>query len=143
MVKIRKSNAKVPSGFEDIQETLEEIERKMRDAENESHEGKRITESTWSIFRIHHARSRYIFDLYKRKAISKELYDYCLKENIADRFLIAKWKKQGFENLCCLRCVQPRDTNFGTMCICRVPKSKLEENRAFECQHCGCRGCSG
>ena len=55
-----------------------------------------------------------------------ELYEYCLKENIADKNLIAKWKKQGYENLCCLRCIQVRDTNFGTNCICRVPKSKLE-----------------
>lgn len=56
-----------------------------------------------------------------------ELYEYCLQENIADKNLIAKWKKQGYENLCCLRCIQTRDTNFGTSCICRVPKSKLEE----------------
>ena len=56
-----------------------------------------------------------------------ELYEYCLKENIADKNLIAKWKKQGYENLCCLRCIQIRDTNFATNCICRVPKSKLEE----------------
>jgi len=50
-----------------------------------------------------------------------------LQEKIADQNLIAKWKKQGYENLCCLRCIQTRDTNFGTSCICRVPKSKLEE----------------
>lgn len=56
-----------------------------------------------------------------------ELYDFCLQEKIADQNLIAKWKKQGYENLCCLRCIQTRDTNFGTSCICRVPKSKLEE----------------
>ena len=45
---------------------------------------------------------------------------------MADKNLIAKWKKQGYENLCCLRCIQTRDTNFATNCICRVPKSKLE-----------------
>ena len=56
-----------------------------------------------------------------------ELYEFCLKEGYADKNLIAKWKKQGYENLCCLRCIQCRDTNFGTNCICRVPKSKLEE----------------
>ena len=60
-------------------------------------------------------------------SLSLELYDYCLKERIADANLIAKWKKQGYENLCCLRCIQTRDTNFGTNCICRVPKGKLEE----------------
>nr|CAD7265531.1 unnamed protein product [Timema shepardi] len=61
-----------------------------------------------------------------------ELYEFCLRENIADKNLIAKWKKQGYENLCCLRCIQTRDTNFGTNCICRVPKGKLEEMRQTE-----------
>lgn len=113
-------------------------------AETEPHEGKRITESLWPIFKIHHQKSRYIYDLfYRRRAISRELYEYCLKEKIADGSLIAKWKKSGYENLCCLRCIQTRDTNFGTNCICRVPKSKLEEGRIVECVHCGCRGCSG
>lgn len=62
--------------------------------ENEPHEGKRIVESSWPVFRIHHQRSRYIYDLfYKRKAISRELYDYLLKNKYADANLIAKWKK--------------------------------------------------
>ena len=61
-----------------------------------------------------------------------DLYEYCLREKIADQNLIAKWKKQGYENLCCLRCIQVRDTNFGANCICRVPKAKLEEVR-FAC----------
>nr|XP_045360090.1 protein BUD31 homolog [Camelus bactrianus] len=105
---------------------------------------KRKVESLLPIFRIHHQKTRYIFDLfYKRKAISRELYEYCIKEGYADKNLIAKWKKQGYENLCCLRCIQTRDTNFGTNCICRVPKSKLEVGRIIECTHCGCRGCSG
>ena len=73
----------------------------------------------------------------------RELYEFCLKEKFADQNLIAKWKKQGYENLCCLRCIQTRDTNFATNCICRVPKQKLEEGKIVECVHCGCRGCSG
>ena len=41
-------------------------------AETEPHEGKRKVESLWPIFRIHHQKTRYIFDLfYKRKAISR------------------------------------------------------------------------
>ncbi|ETN62571.1 protein BUD31 homolog [Anopheles aquasalis] len=144
MPKVRRSRKRPPEGWELIEPTLEELEQKMREAETEPHEGKRITESLWPIFKIHHQKSRYIYDLfYRRKAISRELYDYCLKEKIADSNLIAKWKKSGYENLCCLRCIQTRDTNFGTNCICRVPKSKLEEGRVVECVHCGCRGCSG
>ncbi|KAI8084379.1 bud site selection-related protein [Gilbertella persicaria] len=144
MPKIRTSRTKrPPEGFDEIEPTLEEFARKMKEVENESHEGKRIVESAWPVFRIHHQRSRYIYDLfYKRKLISRDLYDYLLKNKYADANLIAKWKKPGFEKLCCLRCIQPKDTNFGTTCICRVPKEKLEEGKMVECVHCGCRGCA-
>ena len=75
----------------------------MRDAENESHEGKRKSESLWPIMRISHTRSRYIYELYyKREAISKELYDWLLKNGYADALLIAKWKKTGYEKVCAL-----------------------------------------
>lgn len=71
------------------------------------------------------------FALFKQLLIVNclELYEYCLENKLADATLIAKWKKQGYENLCCLRCIQSRDTNFGTNCICRVPKSKLDAVR--------------
>ena len=62
----------------------------MRDAENETHEGKRKSESLWPIMRISHTRSRYIYELYyKREAISKELYDWLLKEGYADAKYVA------------------------------------------------------
>uniref|UniRef100_A0A8D2J3A9 Protein BUD31 homolog n=1 Tax=Varanus komodoensis TaxID=61221 RepID=A0A8D2J3A9_VARKO len=132
MPKVKRSRKPPPDGWELIEPTLDELDQKMREAETEPHEGKRKVESLWPIFRIHHQKTRYIFDLfYKRKAISRELYEYCIKEGYADKNLIAKWKKQGYENLCCLRCIQTRDTNFGTNCICRVPKSKLEVVRIF------------
>lgn len=50
-------------------------------AETEPHEGKRKVESLWPIFKVHHQKSRYIYDLfYRRKAISRgmlfqDLYD--------------------------------------------------------------------
>jgi hypothetical protein len=30
---------------------------------------------------------------YKRKAITKQVYDYCIKQGYADGNLMAKWKK--------------------------------------------------
>ncbi|CEP17117.1 hypothetical protein [Parasitella parasitica] len=115
MPKIRTTRTKrAPEGFDEIEPTLEDFARKMKEGlansyelvsvltknfpfhlvENESHEGKRIVESTWPVFRIHHQRSRYVYDLfYKRKLISRELYDYLLKNKYADGNLIAKWKK--------------------------------------------------
>ena len=115
----------------------------MREATAESHEGKRRVESTWPIFKIHRKKSRLIYDMYRKQEISRELYDFCINQKLIDANLIAKWKKPGYENLCCLRCIQSRDTNFGTNCICRVPKAQLEEERVVECVHCGCNGCSG
>ena len=144
MPKIRRLRKPPPEGWDLIKPTLEDLENKMREAETTTHEGKRKVESLWPIFKIHYQRNRFIYDLYyKRNSISKELFDFCIKEKIADQALISKWKKQGFENLCCLRCIQPKDTNFGTNCICRVPKDKLQEEKTIECNNCGCRGCSG
>ncbi|GLU19231.1 hypothetical protein SLE2022_354920 [Rubroshorea leprosula] len=111
-------------------------------AENDPHDGKRKCEALWPIFKISHEKSRYIFDLYyKTNEISTELYEFCLYQGYGDRNLIAKWKKSGYERLCCLRCIQPRDHNFGTTCVCRVPKHLMEE-KVVECVHCGCRGCA-
>ena len=72
-------------------------------------------------------QTQHLFSNFRFHFCISELYEFCLKEGIADKNLIAKWKKQGYENLCCLRCIQTRDTNHGTNCVCRVPKSKLEE----------------
>ena len=73
--------------------------------------------------------------------------------------LIAKWKKPGYEKLCCIRCIQTRvriwarwayfemtdswdfpaqDMNYqGSTCICRVPKAQLRKGTVVECVHCG------
>lgn len=97
---------------------------------------------------------------YEKEAISKELYEWLLKNGYADKMLIAKWKKTGYEKvcstraqegtcsktnhcqLCCLRCVQTKETNFNSTCICRVPKAQMKEDQAVECVSCGCRGCA-
>lgn len=144
MPKVTTSRSKPPpAGFELIEPTLSELSQKMRLAENESSDGLKRTESEWNIFKIHHQRSRYIYEIYyKRKLISRDLYDWCLKQGYADVNLIAKWRKTGYEKLCCLRCVQVKDTDFGTTCVCRVPKEMLEQGRVIQCTHCGCRGCA-
>ena len=75
-----------------LHKILDDYAKKMRDAENESHEGKRKAESLWPIMRISHTRSRYIYELYyKREAISKELYDWLLKEGYADAKYVSTW----------------------------------------------------
>ena len=112
-------------------------------AESETHEGKRKKEALWPIFRIHHQRSRYVYEMYyKYKAISKEVYQYCLDEKIGDADLIAKWKKNGYEKLCCLACISSKDTAFGGTCICRVPMADRPNSKPIECSSCGCLGCA-
>ncbi|CAI9270846.1 unnamed protein product [Lactuca saligna] len=103
MPKVKTNRVKYPEGWELIEPTLRELQGKMREAENDPHDGKR----KW----------------------------------YADRNIIAKWKKPGYERLCCLRCIQPRDHNFQTTCVCRVPKH-LREEKVIECVHCGCKGCA-
>ncbi|KAK9474990.1 G10 protein-domain-containing protein [Dipodascopsis tothii] len=157
---------KPPEGFDEIEDTLLEFNNRMKDIENTPHEGKKKNESLWPVFRLNHQRSRYIYDLYyTRSAISSELYQWLLKQGYADGNLIAKWKKQGYEKLCCLRCIQAKENNFHATCVCRVPRAKIvagtsaevagddeddddedrktrKKERVIECVTCGCRGCA-
>ncbi|KAJ1343016.1 hypothetical protein BSLG_000754 [Batrachochytrium salamandrivorans] len=90
MPKIRRGTKPPPEGWELIEPTLVELGQKMRQAENEPSEAKRKVETSWPIMRLHHQRTRYIYDIYyRRKAISRDLYNYCIKEGHADAALIA------------------------------------------------------
>lgn len=140
MPRIKTSRTKkAPEGFDKIQDTLTEFEQKLRDAQ----ELPASKEPLHVIFQLHHQRSRYVYDLYYTKeAISTALYQWLLKNRYADAALIAKWKKQGYENLCCLRCIQSSETTHGGTCICRVPRKQLEDAKPTKCVNCGCRGCA-
>ncbi|KAK1074283.1 Component of the SF3b subcomplex of the U2 snRNP [Friedmanniomyces endolithicus] len=97
-IRSAKTRKPPPEGFDDIEDTLLEFSNKMKDAENASHEGRKKHEMQWPIFQITHQRSRYIYDMYyEKEAITKQLYDWLLKNGYADATLIAKWKKQGYE----------------------------------------------
>lgn len=144
MPRIRTLNTKKPpDGWDDVAPQLEEFAAQMRDAVNEPHEGKRRNEATWKITKIHWERSRYVYELYyKKKAISKELYDWLLLEKHADASLIAKWKKPGFEFLCSLMAIDKRNTNFSTTAICRVPLHLRKPGAAQPSVTTGCISCS-
>ena len=129
---------KIPFGYSDVEPQLTEYKNKLKVANAESHEGKRKNESLWQLHQLNHERSRYIFDLQQNNLISKDLLNYLIKTSQCDPQLMAKWKKSGYTNLCCLLCIQSSD--FDTVCICRVPKSQLE--KPIKCVHCGCQGCA-
>ncbi|EEA06914.1 G10 protein, putative [Cryptosporidium muris RN66] len=132
-----------PEGWEIVKDRLEEFEKMMRNIDKGLHQGRKKNELMWPIFQINHLRSRYLYNLYYiDKSINKELYEYCLKQGHGDRELITKWKKPGYEYLCCMNCITNINTNYGTTCICRVPKADLNNNISIECSNCGCTGCS-
>ncbi|KAI0593915.1 cell cycle control protein cwf14 [Biscogniauxia sp. FL1348] len=134
---------KPPAGFDDISDDLEIFNIKMKDAQNTPTSNVPKHQAQWPIFQIAHQRSRYVYELYyEKEAISRPLYDWLLKNGYADPMLIAKWKKQGYEKLCCLRCIQTKETNFQSTCICRVPKAQLKDEQDVQCVSCGCRGCA-
>lgn len=73
----------------------------MKDAENASTNNVPKHKVHWPIFQISHQRSRYVYELYyEKEAISKQLYEWLLKNGYADAMLIAKWKKTGYEKVC-------------------------------------------
>ena len=90
-----------PEGFADIEDDLLIFSNKMKDAQNKPPPPGPKHQAQWEIFQISHQRSRYVYDLYyEKEAISKQLYDWLLKNGYADAMLIAKWKKQGYEKVC-------------------------------------------
>ncbi len=133
-----------PPGLECIEQELLDIERRMRAAE--SAESSQRTKATWAIMRLHRERSRLVFDAFwTQHRISRRLYDWCVSPvggALADRELVAKWRRSGYERLCCLRCIQGAETHTGKVCVCRVPRESLAEGQSVECAYCGCSGCS-
>ena len=90
-----------PEGFSDIEDDLLIFANKMKDAQNKTAPTGPKHQAQWEVFQISHQRSRYVYDLYyEKEAISKQLYDWLLKNGYADAMLIAKWKKQGYEKVC-------------------------------------------
>ena len=76
---------------------------------------------------------------YVHKRISKEVYDFCIKNKIVDANLIAKWKKPGYERLCSTYVINTKNFNHGTVSICRVPRQSLAADQVIEDQHSGCK----
>ncbi|ODQ67486.1 Bud site selection protein 31, partial [Nadsonia fulvescens var. elongata DSM 6958] len=147
MPRIKTNRTKTPpSDFKLVSPTLDEFALRLKEAtlSSKALPSSSKNASLWEIHQIYHQRSRYIYDMYySKEAISSELYQWILKNNYADANLIAKWKKQGYEKLCCLRCIQTGDNIHGGTCICRVPRSELKEgHKVSGCVTCGCRGCA-
>merc|ERR1712216_1008068 len=114
----------------------------MKEAVDDPMEGKRKAESTWMIQRLHWEKNRFFYEMYYlEKEISRDLYEYMVRQKIADGPLIAKWRKPGYEYLCSLSAIDTRNTNYGTSNICRVPVHQRPE-RPTPSQTTGCVSCA-
>ena len=142
MSKLTRLSKKAPEGWDIILDTMEMFENRMKDAVNESHEGKRKHESKWPIHRINYERSRYVYEMhYTKKEISRELLDFCIREKVIDGNLLAKWKKPGYEFLCSVAAINKGSTNFGTTSVCRVPL-RLRSGKIGPSTETGCISCA-
>lgn len=54
---------------------------------------------------------------YEKEAISKQLYEWLLKNGYADAMLIAKWKKTGYEKVRLSRFSCLGDWDFGRFVV--------------------------
>lgn len=136
--------ARAPPGYDYIEPVMDALEKELREKMSEPHEHKRACESLWPVHQINWQRSRYVYDLfYKYKRISRQVYEYCIKNKLVDANLIAKWKKPGYERLCSTHAICTKNFNYGTVSICRVPRHELSDDHGMiQSKHCGCRGCA-
>jgi len=142
MSKLMRLSKKAPEGWDIILDTLEMFDNRMKDAVNESHEGKRKHETKWPIHRINNERTRYVYEMhYQKKEISRELLDFAIREKVVDGNLMAKWKKPGYEFLCSVAAINKGSTNFGTTSVCRVPL-RLRSGKIGPSTETGCISCA-
>lgn len=131
-----------PAGYELIEPTLTRLRNKLKEAQRLVLKTETKHQLLWPILKLNHQISRYVYLMhYERKLISKELYDWLLAQKYVNADLIAKWKKQGYEKLCCVSCIVSKEKNHGGTCICRVPRKLVSRNEEG-CVTCGCRGCN-
>ncbi|KAI5955483.1 BUD31 [Candida theae] len=155
-LKIKKTSPP-PEGYDKIAPTILKYKQKLKSATTSSSTTS-VSPTTkptslWPIYKITHDVTKYVYDLHKRGKISDELYLWLTLQDYVDGLLIAKWKKQGYERLCCTQCISTsgasgsRGGSGSSTCICRVPKVDLlrrgqDDKVDVECVTCGCRGCA-
>ncbi|QWW21739.1 hypothetical protein CA7LBN_000485 [Candidozyma auris] len=92
---------KIPEDFDKVKPTIEKLQLKLKEAQRKSIKTETKQTSLWPILKLDHQISRYVYSMYyEKKLISRELYDYLLRQKYVNADLIAKWKKQGYEKLC-------------------------------------------
>lgn len=127
-----------------LEGTLGELRAEMRRAEQADSTSQRRAEAHWPVWRLNHQRTRFVHQALLDGRISKATLKWAAQERLVDGALLAMWQRQGYEHLCCMRCVQAGETAApDSVCICRVPRHQRADPTALlQCQNCGCRGCA-
>ena len=93
MPKIKtEKNGPPPEGYSKIEPTLTKYRNKLKSAQANPDPTKSKQSSLWIIYQLNYKITRYVYDTYVAKRISKELYDWLLLQNDINKDLIAKWK---------------------------------------------------
>lgn len=132
-----------PAEFSKLQPTLMAYQKKLDALATSTDSGAKYERARThaAITALHAKRNRYLYNLYhKRRAIEKETWRWMCRWGYVDVDLVAKWRRQGYETLCCLECIGE------TVCVCRVPKSvrldKSSDGQVEGCTRCACKGCA-
>ncbi|EAY06778.1 G10 protein [Trichomonas vaginalis G3] len=135
----KRSSLKPPPGWDEISAEVMRLNEEMRAAETSTYQEENNKEKMWKVMRCNWKRSRIIYEMrYKSHTMSKELYEWIVRQGYADNNLIDYWRKPGYDRLCCVACAA-RNSDHGGTCICRVPRNKRQKD--LKCFHCGCPGC--
>lgn len=111
---------KVPEDFHIIEDTLNELEAKLKMKMLERVEGAKSTHSTWPMIQINNQKTRFVHEMYyKYGLISEECFNYCRKNKIIDVDLSDKWLEPGYEKLCCMTAIATINHQFHTVALCR------------------------
>lgn len=134
---------RIPDDFDVIEPTLIALDEELKRKNSENVQGRARAERHWTVHQIDWQRTRYVHDMhFKHEQISKDCYDYCVRNKMINGALSQKWLEQGYERLCSLHAIDSRNFNFGGSCICRVPRAKLrEDQRGVASLFNGCLGC--
>lgn len=143
MSKWGRRKRKEPEGYDYVEPTLTALEDELRDRMSDSVEGVKKAEVLWPVHQINWQKSRYIYDMFHTyKKISKEVYRFCIDNKIVDGPLMDKWSRAGYEKLCSTFVINTKNYPYGTVSICRVPRSNFKEDTHFRDNTTGCRGCA-
>ncbi|EPY29607.1 bud site selection protein 31, partial [Strigomonas culicis] len=92
----------------DVKDEATLDEDKVNQQEGGEEGGESPVPPLWKIAKINYDRTRFVFDAYARKkAITKEVFDYCVEMQFIDGGLARRWRLPGYEKLCCTACGTP------------------------------------